>query len=572
MKTNVQQDVIHTIRHRKYLAILMISIFAVGLSVAFYLYIVVDRHFLVYYGDAVSHMVGARKLVDWSENPGWQQIGTVWLPLPHFLLNPFTLIDEMFTTGFAGLAVSLPSVAATSALIYKLIVNQWENAARARGMYNSLSVIAFAAALLYALNPSIIYLGITAMTEAPFMLFFVASAYYLQSWYHHYRATGRISRLHLILCALSISAATLSRYEAWFLPLFLIPLVAVVMARPPRIVALEEDQTSNAHSDPKSLLRPRVSAVLISLISLSGIAIWLAYNASLYGDPFEFANAQYYSAASQALDRPFRESLFLQPANAFFIYGSTAFYVYGPALLILAAVGYIVHKKTKDGDRRARDVVYAFLLVPPLFTVLSLIVGIGEMTFWFNSRFVILLSPLLIMLAAAFVLLRLQSGTFGKGRRRLIVAGAITALFAFQLIMPALSVVATVADAANGFFYKQSPAAVEAGEKLSQLYNEDGGGDSSEMIMIMTGSAQEHRVMVSSGIPLRNYDSIIESSTWKKSYYEPWIYDDWIVMSKEPDSDASKPVSYWKERESTLLQYYETAYENEYFVILQSRS
>jgi hypothetical protein len=530
----------------------MISVFAIGLSVAFYLYNV-DRHFLIYYGDAASHMVLARKLVDWSENPGWQQMGTVWLPLPHFLLNPFTLIDELFSSGFAGLAISLPSVATTSALMYKIIVNQWQKAAQARGI--NISMIAFAGALLYAVNPSIIYLGITAMTEAPFMLFFVASAYYLQKWYSEYRQSGKFNRLYLLLCSISITVATLSRYEAWFLPMFVIPLMAVLVVKPTK-----EFGDRKLNVNPSSMtLRNKIEAILLSLLSLSGIIIWLGYNASLYGDPFEFANAQYYSAASQALDRPFRESLFLQPANAFFIYGATSFYAYGPALMISAAAGYFIHRRT-NGHRRARDLIYAFLLVPPLFTILSLIVGIGEMTFWFNSRFVIMLAPILILLAVAFVL-RL----YINFRSRRIATVAIATLFAVQLIIAALSVVVTVADAASGFFYKQAPAAVEAGERLAELY--DGNG----MIMIITGSAQEHRVMVASGIPLRNYDSIIESSTWKKSYYEPWVYADWIVMSKAPDSDAIKPVSYWKERESMLGQYYKLAFENEYFVIMQSQ-
>lgn len=37
-----------------------------------------------------------------------------------------------------------------------------------------------AAGLLYASNPNLLYLGVTAMTEAPFLLFFIGSAYLVQ--------------------------------------------------------------------------------------------------------------------------------------------------------------------------------------------------------------------------------------------------------------------------------------------------------------------------------------------------------------------------------------------------------
>src|SRR5690606_40382661 len=56
--------------------------------------------------------------------------------------------------------------------------------------------------------------------------------------------------------------------------------------------------------------------------------------------------------------------------------------------------------------RRSSDLsplLYIFLALPPLFTLITLFVGIGEMTFWFNSRFLILLAPLLILLSSTFI-------------------------------------------------------------------------------------------------------------------------------------------------------------------------
>jgi len=47
--------------------IVMAVVIMLGLCTAFYLYNL-DKYSLTYFGDSVSHMLGARKLVDWSEN------------------------------------------------------------------------------------------------------------------------------------------------------------------------------------------------------------------------------------------------------------------------------------------------------------------------------------------------------------------------------------------------------------------------------------------------------------------------------------------------------------------------
>jgi len=502
--------------------IVFVAVMILGLSVAFYLYSL-DRYSLVYYGDSVSHMVGARKVVDWMD-PGLQQVGTVWLPLPHFLLLPFTLVDPLFTTGFAGVAASLPCLAVTAALLYKMIRVD---------LAGGLAYIAFAGAMLYIVNPNILYIGITAMTEAPFMLFFVASAYFLQKWHRNQELLGSLA-----LSSVFIVAATLCRYEGWILPAFLLPLALATAFRNDKIDS-----------------RKKLYIILISLASFSGIAFWLGYNAHQYGNPLEFANAQYYSAASQALNRSVRDTLFLQPVNVMAVYWKTAFTTYGPALLAAALVGYIVQWR-REGSRR-RGTLYAFLVLPPLFTIISLLIGIGEMNIWFNARFLVLVSPLLIMLAA--VLLHNMPEKARRNRR--VIVAAVAVLFVFQVLSPVFGEVPSFLDAKWGFLYGINPYSVQAGEALKSIY--DGG-----MIMTLTGSSQEHRMMVTAGIPLRQYDEMIESSMWKKSFHEPWSYDRWIVISKEPDSDGVSVAKYWQDMHSELDEHYRKAYENPHYEIL----
>jgi hypothetical protein len=59
----------------------------------------------LYFGDAEAHLDIARRIVD-SRTPGWSQIGTTWLPLPHLLMIPLVRNDWLWQTGLAGAVTS----------------------------------------------------------------------------------------------------------------------------------------------------------------------------------------------------------------------------------------------------------------------------------------------------------------------------------------------------------------------------------------------------------------------------------------------------------------------------------
>src|SRR3954468_16147198 len=63
---------------------------------------------ILYYGDAESHLNIARRMVD-SRTPGYDQVGTVWLPLPHWAMLPFVRVDSLWRSGLAG---AIPSALA----------------------------------------------------------------------------------------------------------------------------------------------------------------------------------------------------------------------------------------------------------------------------------------------------------------------------------------------------------------------------------------------------------------------------------------------------------------------------
>jgi hypothetical protein len=59
--------------------------------------------------DAKAHLVVARRVFD-SLTPSWEQIGAVWLPLPHVLNALPVQIDWMYRTGASAIAIFDPVV------------------------------------------------------------------------------------------------------------------------------------------------------------------------------------------------------------------------------------------------------------------------------------------------------------------------------------------------------------------------------------------------------------------------------------------------------------------------------
>src|ERR1700722_15377914 len=112
--------------------------------------------YVLYYGDAESHFDIARRILD-SRTPGPEQIGTGWLPLLHVMLIPFVMHGNWWQTGFAG---AVPS-AACFAIAAIFLFAAAERAFRSQPA-------AFAVMSVFLLNPNMLYLSSTPMTEPIF--------------------------------------------------------------------------------------------------------------------------------------------------------------------------------------------------------------------------------------------------------------------------------------------------------------------------------------------------------------------------------------------------------------------
>jgi hypothetical protein len=209
------------------------------------------------YPDAVSHIMIARRVLV-SGTPGLAQFGTSWLPLTHVLILPLVWVDALWRDGLAG---SLPSmVAYVVAGIYMFRLGKLVLKSDLGG---------YLAALALVLNPNLVYLQATAMSESDLIACTVILTFYLLRW------TQDESWSDLIKCAAACCAASLIRYDGW------------ALAAAAAIVVVYTAYRRHGW------IRARAAALLFGLLGLSGCVGWIIYNQVFFNSAFGFLIGPY---------------------------------------------------------------------------------------------------------------------------------------------------------------------------------------------------------------------------------------------------------------------------------------
>ncbi|HEV8193680.1 MAG TPA: hypothetical protein VGP82_19680, partial [Ktedonobacterales bacterium] len=145
---------------RRWNAEAWVALLASVASVAGYAYYV-QQGLTLAYADAISHMMIAHRVFS-SATPGLAQLGTVWLPLNHILMLPLVWNDALFRDGFAGAFPSMLAYVVSAVYMYRL-----------GALVFSSRVAGWAAALTLMLNPSVLYMQSTPMSELDLICFAV---------------------------------------------------------------------------------------------------------------------------------------------------------------------------------------------------------------------------------------------------------------------------------------------------------------------------------------------------------------------------------------------------------------
>src|ERR1700761_7860640 len=224
---------------------------------------------LLLYGDAVAHLHIARRVFD-SMTPGYRQLGSVWLPLPHILLLPFGWNMPWWRSGLAGACLSIPSYVLGCAGIYRL-ARMWLPISAA------LVIVAY-----FGFNPGLLYMATTAMTEPLFLAEIIWAVLLIVEFQRTLRAKVLLAAGLVLVCAV------FTRYDGWIFAAlaWFSATWPLVRARPP-------------------WRGPVAGAwVLFTAMLIAAPSLWLGYKAKQFGDPLDFVRGPYSAPAIEARTTP----------------------------------------------------------------------------------------------------------------------------------------------------------------------------------------------------------------------------------------------------------------------------
>ncbi len=327
-----------------------------------------ERGYPLYYGDAEAHLNIARRVVD-SRTPGLEQVGTVWLPLPHLMMIPFVMRDDWWKSGLAGVIPSCICFVLAGTFLF----------AAGRRAYSS-TAAAFAVVLIFALNPNMLYLQSTPMTEALFAAALAALVWAIV-WFQDSQSWPAI-----VSGGAAAIAGSLTRYEGWFL----IPFAALYLLL---------------------IARRKWHAVLFGALAALGPLAWLAHNQFYYSNALEFYNGPW--SAMAIYRRQLAQSMQPYPGDhdwrtAFRYYLAAAKLVVGLPLISGAGGAFLMFLFRTTWTRAVGPML--ILALPPAFYVWSMHSS-GTPIFvpslwpfsWYNTRYAIAVLPWAAFASGAIV-------------------------------------------------------------------------------------------------------------------------------------------------------------------------
>jgi hypothetical protein len=433
---------------------------------------------LLYYGDAEAHLNIARRIVD-SQTPGYDQLGTPWLPVPHVLMLPFVARDGLWRNGLAG---AIPSGACfvLAGLFLFLAVRRVFGA----------EAPAFTAAAAFALNPNVLYLGSIPMSEPAFWAAWMGILYCTV----RYRDTGGWGAV--VGAAAAACAATLSRYEGWFL----LPFVALYFAR-----------------------RRFSAGVVFGVLASLGPLYWLGHNWWLQGDALYFLRGPGSAWAIQG-DSPYPGKSDWWAALYYFRHAAKL--CAGPVLALAGLAGIVA--------ALARRAFWPLLLLalPAIFYVLSMYSSrtpIFIPTLWpysyYNSRYGLAAMPLLAFASAALV------AVAPRGLRAWYAVPLLLACVAPWLFHPHAKAWVTWQESLVNSQARRDWTE-QAAQYLSSQYVRGSG--------IITSSGDITGIYREAGIPLRETFTGDSGLPWLAAVKRPdlYLWQDWAVAMTGDDVEA----------------------------------
>ena len=462
------------------------------------------------YGDALAHLTIARRLFDTLNNPGLEQLGTVWLPAPHLLLAPFVLLLWAWQTGWGAAVLGALCLAATAAGSYR---------AAARWGYGLLPRLAVV--MVIVLNPSMLYLYSTALTE-PVLI--AATAGCFAGLSNLATKKRRLSPGEIaVFAGLPAAIAVLSRYEGWAVALAGAIFVGLVSWK------------QHGHD----LRRTADSVLGFVAVPVAAALWWVAFNWVMLGDPLAFIFGPYSASALQeemvAAGLSTKGDLGRTIATLNYAVGTTV----GPLLSGIALFGLVLAMFARTPIRMlgylATTLVTYWFMIVSLFLGQAIILNPAttDTSVWNNRYGMASILPMAALVGLGLEVVvqgsrRLRRG-FGRVVRLTIAGAVLVAVLGqagWQLQAPDER--ALVLQEAHSQL-RDSAGARAAAEWLGANY--DGG------MILLDESVAANSVLPLAGLPLRNYYLRASDQLFTEALANPTAHARWLWVSTD-DSDA----------------------------------
>jgi hypothetical protein len=283
-----------------------------------------------------------------------------------------------------------------------------------------------------------------------------------------------------------------------------------------------------------------------------GVLFWTGWNQVEYGDPLKFARWTY-SVAPGSTPGVTR----LAPLEALIIFGKALLVIFGPVVLVMAASVFLFPRRWSTNHLHQRGSLFFFAL-PALFALAAIMAGFVQVDQWrWNWRYV-LSACLFLSIAGGIAASEFFNRIRSPVGRYAMVAGLLAMPFVQTAFAPIG--VATYHDARRSIS-DETRFAVALGEQLHGIYVEGS-------IALLTGYSQAQTIMISSGLPLKQFH-IIYNPVEENILGSLLNAERYLIIGKVRTPESELFVNHWLARRVELLRYYEVVFEDGHHVFME---
>ncbi|HEV2402795.1 MAG TPA: cellulase family glycosylhydrolase [Candidatus Saccharimonadales bacterium] len=481
------------------------------------------HHLVTTYSDAMSRLDIARMVVD-NLQPGLAQLGSVWLPLNQLFSLPLIWNTWAWHSGFAGSFISMASYVVATVYVFKIIRELTSN-----------QLAAGLGALAFGLNPNLLYLQSTPLTEPLFLALMITGTCYL------IRYLKTRDPKFLALAAVLLALQVLTRYDGWFIA----GIDTLVLLGAELIVY-------------KQAIKKVIGTLTLFLTpALIAMLLWFLWNYLIFGNILYSFTGPYSAHAQQAVIQArsglITKNNLLISSKAF---GLDALLNIGVFVTLAGIAGWALYLiRTNTLPIKMRLLIANLLLAAIAFNIIALFIGFSILNIpelhwapshtlageYFNVRYGITALP---FVAVGFGLLAAKL----RPSFRLLLIPLVFLQFGL-LVGGGLITVKDGTIGSSAFLNQDIAAAIKA--------------DVAKNDRVVMSSSVFNGVMFESGLNLKQYIHEGVSREWQAAIADPTLYAKWVVTANGNFGDPVYNSLVTKER-SVFLRSYKLVYAGQH--------